>query len=546
MIARLRSDLPARRPTPRWVCLFALALVASALASACSGSEDVGQLDLPVAALCTVPVATGGSTQQLATEDDYVPHVVACEHGSATQPATLMAQAVAARTYAYYKVTVEKKTLTDGQGDQVYSCAGRNLEDLSATQQARIKKAVSDTRGQILTHTGLIIAAFYVAGSKTQNTSCVPSASESSATEKYVTYNEGKTGTAVKPTSLGSSSSPRNRGCLSQWGALCLADKKSYDYVQTLRFYYGADITLDAATGSCGGPPPPTCIPKPELCNGKDDDCNGQIDDGNPSGGAVCLTGKSGPCAWGVSVCQGGSLICTQTVFPKSEVCNHVDDDCNGTIDDAPGGCGGACVPSPEVCNGIDDDCNGQIDEGNPQGGQTCYTGGACPVGVTTCTANGLICQPTPQVERCDGLDNDCNGQIDDVPGGCGGPPAGDGPPTDSGVSPPSCVATPERCNGLDDDCDGFPDEDNPEGGGACSIAGPAGFVGVLACVGGKLVCWSTNPGGSPNPVVPPKSSDQLSGGCSVRGAGHELDSTVLLVLLGLIALRFRVRRYSA
>ncbi|PID39062.1 MAG: hypothetical protein CSA65_07255 [Proteobacteria bacterium] len=520
-----------------------LGAVALALAGLCACAEDaptIGRRELPVAALCTVLVRTGGSTNQLDTENDYIPHVVACEHGNATEPATLEAQAVAARGYAYYKVTIEKKTLDDSQGDQVYGCPGRNLEDLSATQRARIKTAVAKTKGQILTHNSLLIAPFYVAGSSTNNASCKPSASQQSGTEKHVTYNEGKSGSAVTPSSLGSSSSPRNRGCMSQLGALCLA-KKGYDYQQILRFYYGADITIATTTGSCGGGGPPTCVPQPEVCNGADDDCDGVIDDGDPGGGAVCVVGgEQGPCALGQTRCQGGALICQQTVTPLTESCNGIDDNCNGQVDDVPGGCG-ACTPKAEICNGIDDDCDGVIDDGDPQGGQACYTGGSCPVGVTKCTPQGLVCTPAPRPEVCNGVDDDCNGTIDDVPGGCGGA----GGASDGGAA--GCTPTKERCNGIDDDCDGFPDENDPGGGAPCTIVGPQGFSGVLACVGGKLTCWSTTPGGGgggqpPDPTLPAEHGGQLEGACAVGGAATSPPLPLSLLALLMLA-RLRARR---
>ncbi len=81
-------------------------------------------------------------------------------------------------------------------------------------------------------------------------------------------------------TSLGYIGPPgfgQNRGCMSQWGARCLENGKGYDYTKILQFYYGADIKLSKASGSCTN----TCTPSTEVCNGKDDDCDGKIDEDN-------------------------------------------------------------------------------------------------------------------------------------------------------------------------------------------------------------------------------------------------------------------------
>jgi hypothetical protein len=87
-----------------------------------------------------------------------------------------------------------------------------------------------------------------------------------------------------------------------------------------------------------------------------------------------------------------------------------------------PGGSGGgACVPMNEQCNGLDDDCDGQADDGNPGGGQSCSTGllGVCASGQSQCSNAMITCMQTqfPSTDTCDGLDNDCNGTVDD---GCG------------------------------------------------------------------------------------------------------------------------------
>lgn len=53
-----------------------------------------------------------------------------------------------------------------------------------------------------------------------------------------------------------------------------------------------------------------------------------------------------------------------------------------------------------------------------PDAGQVCDTGrmGVCAQGRTACVGDGTVCQPevTPSAERCDALDNDCNGVVDE------------------------------------------------------------------------------------------------------------------------------------
>jgi hypothetical protein len=211
--------------------------------------EEIGSLDqavyAPLAqAYCTVDVGWVGNTKDM--ETDYLPRVVACENGAA-DGAALRAQAIAARTTAYYYMGTQGY-VCDSQACQVYTCG--------AQPQAKHHQAVADTAGQYLMYNNTVVYGFYVAGDPwTSGPSCVGNTANHS-TEKYVTYNQGRTGSDVQQTSLGwvHPANYANRGCMSQNGSKCLSNG-GYSHSQILRFYYGADIIIEQAPGWCVGTP---------------------------------------------------------------------------------------------------------------------------------------------------------------------------------------------------------------------------------------------------------------------------------------------------
>ena len=224
------------------------ALTAVAIAAIAAGCVvEFGSIALPVEARCQADVVGVGSVD---TELDYLPRVVACENGAASFEA-LKAQAVAARSYLYYKLEIDGD-ITDGQGDQVYTCANPPNEDH--------RRAVAETSGEILQYLETQVAAFYVAGAFADPPGCTGGPDDPTDTEQWVTYNSGRSGDGIDQTPLGfvDPLNHANRGCMSQNGADCLSDS-GVDYAEILRFYYGEDIEHIAAEGPCvdGSDPDP-------------------------------------------------------------------------------------------------------------------------------------------------------------------------------------------------------------------------------------------------------------------------------------------------
>jgi hypothetical protein len=91
------------------------------------------------------------------------------------------------------------------------------------------------------------------------------------------------------------------------------------------------------------GPTPdsgPVCVPTgPDLCGGGDEDCDpGTLDGSGEVGiGEPCDGDDPDACVHGTMQCSGSALVCIESSDARVEVCNGVDDDCDGVIDEDAG-----------------------------------------------------------------------------------------------------------------------------------------------------------------------------------------------------------------
>lgn len=138
-----------------------------------------------------------------------------------------------------------------------------------------------------------------------------------------------------------------------------------------------------------------------ERCDGIDNDCNGKVDEDTGSVKATKL-GVDNPCPRVYGVCANAGAFCLQGALHCDFPSNYEGEEIS--------------------CDGLDNDCDGWVDE-DLFSGDYCYTGPIgtelnppCHPGALACEAGEIACvnEQLPQAEVCNGLDDDCDGEVDE------------------------------------------------------------------------------------------------------------------------------------